>query len=197
MDYYKIRVDTDNIMEFERLLLKYSTNYLVCQENMGTDNPHCHAYVETNTKQATIRNAIRKQYGAGNGSYSMKSLDEKYPIEYLAYCIKEKNYRHTLPESLIKQAKEYDFKIKKEMKEKKEARKTILQKMDEEFDLANQEIITEMDIVYKVIDYYKRNGILVRQFQMVSQVQTLLLKYDPNYTNVLCCNIQRSLRRDN
>lgn len=185
MEYYKLRVDTDNIMELERILLKYSSTYLICQENEGCENPHCHAYLETNTKQATIRNVLRKKYGSGNGSYSLKALDEQYPVEYLAYCIKEKNYRHTLPEEQIEKAKEYDLKVKEEMKKKKAERRTQLQKIEEKYfsnvvDGIDTELNRYVDVEHvadKVIEFYRENSILVREFMMISLIQTLSLKY--------------------
>lgn len=186
MLYYKLRVDTDDIDKIEAILKKYTSSYIVCLENVGTDNTHSHSYLETTEKQATLRNVLRKTFGAGNSSYSLKELDERYPIEYLAYVVKEKLYRHNLPQCEIDKAIEYDNNIKNEMKEKKANRKTQLEKIIE----LNKEALESMkegkgyalpDITKMVLKYYKDNKILVREFQIISLVQTLSLQYVDGY----------------
>ncbi len=192
MEYYKIRIDTVERQLVEKFILRYSTSYLYCFENQGTDNPHCHMYIETTQKQATIRNHIRKTFGGGNGIYSMKELDSEKPIEYLAYCCKEKDYFHNLPEDIVEKAVAYDDKIKEEMKDKKANRKTILQKMELEFNYEGKDIWPNK-ITEDVVEYYKKNEILVREFQMISQVQTLMLKYCSGYDNTLVQRINKRI----
>lgn len=195
MEYYKLRIDSDNLEEVVKLISKYSDNWLCSIENEGTENVHTHSYIETYQKEATIRNAIRKSYGSGNGTYSMKELTEEKPIEYLAYCVKEKKYKHNLNQELVDKALEYDLKIKKDMKEKKENRKTILQRIEQKY--FNNVVDGVLDGVYlgietvldKVIEFYKEEGILIREFQLVSLCQTLGLKYVNSYDR----NIKRKI----
>lgn len=193
MNYYKLRVDTDSIAHVKPILMKYTDRWLVCIENIGEENTHCHAYLETNTKEATLRNVLRKKFGSGNGVYSMKNLSEQYPIEYLAYCIKEKNYEHTLPNEIILKAIEHDKKVKEEIKEKKKSRRTILEKLEEYIDFPNNPTLDTCTIVSKVVDYYKETGTLVREFALISQVQTLLLKHTDDYASTLEMNIHRAI----
>lgn len=192
MKYYKLRIDTDDRKSVVSLLNVYSSRYLISIENEGTENTHCHAYLESDSKQATIRAAIRKNYGGGNGSYSLKELDEQHPLEYLAYCIKENNYVHNLSSDVLSKAVMYDAKIKSEMKEKKKNRRTILQKMVEEFKYEEGKVYVS-DVITDVIEYYRKNEILVREFAMISQVQTLLLRFDPQYRITLSGNIHRAI----
>ena len=186
MNFYKLRVDTDNIDTIEGILKKYSSNYIVCLENVGTDNTHSHAYLETNEKQATIRNVLRKTFGSGNSSYSLKELDEQYPTEYLAYVVKEKLFRHNLPQDVIDKAIAHDKEVKEGIKEKKANKKTQLEKIIE----LNKEQLEGMkqakgysmpEITDMVLKYYKENKILVREFQIISLVQTLSLQYVDGY----------------
>lgn len=196
LSYYKVRIDTNDRTRTTNFLDKYSDCYLISFENQETDNPHCHGYLETTTKQATIRNAIRKQYGGGNGSYSLKSLDEERPLEYLAYIIKEGDYVNSgIPEETLAKAKEHDALVKTQMKEKAKQRRTTLEVLQEELasDLVVQQdesyIRYKERILMAVIHWYKKKGTLIRQFMIVSQVQTLLLKHHPDGDMHLSCQI--------
>lgn len=193
MEFYKLRVDTDEINGLKDIIVKYCSVYLIAQEDAGSENPHCHAYLETNTKQATLRNVLRKNYGSGNSSYSLKALDEQCPVEYLAYCVKQNTYIHNLPDEVILRAKEYDKKVKIQMKEKKKNRKTILQRMKEEFKYEERKDLTYDEVITDVIKFYKDHEILIRENMIVSQVQTLLIKYVPSYSYVLSANVHKTL----
>jgi len=48
-------------------------------------------------------------------------------------------------------------------------------------------------ITYQVVQFYKKHGKLVRKFAMVSQVQTLALKYLPGYGHLLLCSIIKAV----
>lgn len=197
--YYKLRVDTDDLDKMEEILKKYSTNYIVSLENEGKDNVHSHSYFETTTKGPTIRNVLRKIYGSGNSVYSLKELDEAEPIEYLAYVIKEKKYRYNVSEELIEKAKEYDSKVKEQIKEKKLKRRTVLQCLEDYIKEHHSSIFTnpygpsQKDMVKIVVEYYKSQGILIRRFMLTSLVDTLSLKYVPNYSERLELEILGSL----
>lgn len=193
MEYYKLRVDTDDKEKFREFLLKYTDKYLFAMENKGKENTHIHAYMETTTKQATLRTNIRKRFGSGNGVYSLKELDAAAPVEYLAYCIKEdKSYDTNLSPEVIDLAKEYDFQVKKEIKEKKANRKTILQKIQAEYEFEIGKYDADQ-IITIVIQYTKDHELPVREFAMLSQVQTLLLKYSPEYFHTLSCNLHKGI----
>lgn len=194
LSYYKIRIDTDDRTSVTNLLDKYCDTYIISFENQETDNPHCHGYIETTTKQQTFRANIRKRYGAGNGGYSLVVLDEQYPLEYLAYMIKDGDYLNRgVPQETLDLAIEHDKKVKLQMKEKKASRRTTLQVLQDEY---SEELIPrecENYELYKgriltlVIKWYKEKGTLIRQFMIVSQVQTLLLKYYPLGDKELWC----------
>lgn len=193
MEYYKIRIDIKESIDRSDILGmfdKYFTTYLIAFEGTETENPHCHGYIETETKQATIRLNIRKRFGGGNGSYSLKALDEQFPLEYLAYMIKDGEFiNHGVPEAVLVKAKEHDIKVKKEMKEKKLARRTVLQQIDEAYfsqveNGLNKEIdmfVSEEFVVSKVLEFYKEKDQLVRQFMIVSLCQTLCIRYVNGY----------------
>lgn len=182
--YYKLRIDTDNVGGVITLLKRYCEIYLTSIEMEGTEDVHTHSYIETSTKEATIRNAVRKAYGSGNGVYSLKELSESRPVEYLAYCIKGRQYSTNLPPDVVKLAEDYDMVVKKGMKEKKLLRKSVFIQLCEIID-ERPESLKSMELksyfTRIVLDYYKSKQLAVRTFQLVSLVQTLLLKYSPEY----------------
>lgn len=205
--YYKLRVDTQNLDLIESILKKYSSKYIVSLENEGTENTHSHSYIETTEKQATIRNVLRKTFGSGNSSYSLKELDEEKPVEYLAYVIKDKNYRHNMNQEDIEKAKEYDKQVKDQIKEKKLSRKTQIQKIEEKYftpdklhivsnsGYESKQSWTEEQVLEVVIQYYKEEEILIREFQLISLTQTLSLKYVPYYGDRLKSRILDRMTR--
>lgn len=105
--------------------------------------------------------------------------------------IKEKIYRHNLPDDIIEKAIEHDTKVKEQIKENKLNRKTQLQKIECEYfqkphmvtkcGQTYEVVWSEEDVMDVVIKYYKENEILVRDFMLISLVRTLCLKYVPSY----------------
>ncbi len=193
--YYKLRVDTDDKSKLKELLLKYCKTYIIAQEDSG-DNKHCHCYLESITKPGTIRASIRKKYGSGNGVYSLGLLDDRYPIEYIAYIIKEDpNYIcDKIPLGILEKAKVYDMTVKKKLSKKK---MTILQNLNSFL----KEKLVKKDMCYyygaepnfymckpeyivdAVLDYYTKDDRLIREFMIVSLCQTLCLRYCNGYTS--------------
>jgi len=218
MNYYKIRIDSNSMTEVKNFLEQFHQEYLYSQEGVKVDNPHVHGYFSTIKNEAAIRSAIRKKYGAGNGVYSLGHLSEQYPIAYLAYCIKERTYIHNLKPDIMFKAIEFDLVVKSEIKAKKEARKTILQKIEETLDkdalavyAGSREERKEHEVYRRehnlpdyldgyiaqaVVDYYKNTGTLVREFAMVSQVQTLMLKYGDDYRNYMVDLLSFAAKKD-
>lgn len=190
---YKVRVDTQDVDKFKLFLDKYSDVNCYCHEHKFEDNPHCHAYMETTAKQGTLRNRIRKDFGSGNGSYSMKEV-EKDPVEYIAYMMKDGDFcAGNIAESLLREAQEYDLKVKTQIKEKKKSRKTVMEQMIEKFNYDEVPPQDRCQVVTDVVAFYKDERKLVREFAMVSQVQTLLLRYIPAYANDLEAVIHKKL----
>ena len=189
MEYWKLRIHTDDIDKVEDVLKKYATSYVVSFETAQRE--HIHSYLETTQKEATIRNKLRKTFGSGNQTYSLKELDEEKPIEYLRYVVKDGLYRHNLPQDLIDKAIESDLQVKEGMKEKKKSKKTQLVLIRERYfnkrvknHLGVEEDFKDYTLSYvldSVMEYYEESDILIREFQLVSLIQTLSLKYVKGY----------------
>jgi len=191
---YKIRIDSHDRDNIKLLLGKYSDRYMLAFEGESSENPHCHGLFASSAKPATIRSNLRKQFGKGNGSYSMKELDEEYPLEYMSYIVKEGNYIvHNIPTDIIEKAVEHDKQVKLEMKTKKENRKTILDQIIAKYNYEEDPPLDTHQVIDNVIDFYKTERKPVREFAMVSNVQTLLLRYVDSYRFTLSTNIFKAI----
>lgn len=182
---YKLRIDTDARDSVCRLLDKYCSEWIIGFEEQGNDNPHCHVYLKLLCKQATFRNRIRQDFGKGNGSYSLKELKEEYPLEYLAYVVKERDYKYSsnFPNDVISKSLTYDDKVKREKKEKKKDRlpvwkKIMLECKDLEYDRDAYRKIAE-----RVVEYHLTNEILVRRFALKSYTDTIYLQMFPRFSS--------------
>lgn len=184
---YKLRIDTkevatDWVLEY---LETHSNNaqHAWCYEGDPDKNPHIHAYFATTTKQATLRSQLRKAGLKGNGSYSLKLLEEQYPIEYFAYMLKEGRADISrLPKDIQRQAKEHNKKVVDSIKELKKSRKSVIDGILER--LQDAEVAdkrpTTIAIQDAILDYHRENKILVRRFQIQAYRDTIELRYSTN-----------------
>jgi len=146
--------------------------------------------LETTTKEATLRKNLRELGLKGNGSYSLKEVDES-PIEYIAYMMKEGQfYNCGISQEVIDKSRLYDIEVKKEIKSKKESKKTQLQRIEAYVSErlrsnGGVQVITFAGWIRHVIEWFKDEGTLFREFQVVSLAQTLFLKNNPEGVKVL------------
>lgn len=192
---FKLRVDgyQEDIIPVMNKIDKWS----IVQEDPDGENPHCHCYLKTVLKRDTMVKRIKqlKNYVKGNGFYSLRELipDDDKNLKYHAYMCKEsKPTYHGFTSDEIEEIKAYQSKVKEQIKEKKAKKRTILQQMEDKFNYKRGEVFTDQ-VVEDVINFYEEQGTLVREFAMISQVQTLLLKYDPTYKMTLSVNIHKAL----
>lgn len=181
---YKLRIDIPNNKREDvvKLCCKYTSLWIVSYEG-GTNNPHCHLYIHLLCKQATIRNRIRKDFGGGNGSYSLKEVDEEYPMEYLAYLVKEGDYVHSdnFPQDKLSSALVYDLRKKKQMKDAKSNRLPVWKKILEECKDIEYNNDTRQEISKRIVAYHYKNEILIRRFALKSYLDTIYLKLFPQF----------------
>lgn len=185
MKYFKLRVDHKDvevkwIME---LVNEYSDIYAYCIEG-GMGNPHSHWYIELE-HPAIFRKRLRDLGLKGNASYSLKECDERYPIEYLAYMLKEGEFiQNGIPDDQLASATYYNKKVQDEIKEKKEKKKNLRQKL-EELCLENG-LTGRKAIAVAIVQYHIENDLLIREFQIKAYVDTLYLKFNPNEIGNWC-----------
>lgn len=193
LEFWKLRIDTTDKEKVKKFIKMYAGLHFVCFENEGEENPHMHAYFETVCTEKSIREWIRRHFGAGNRIYSMKEVEHN-PVAYLAYLLKQSNFYHNLSEELMKEVHIHNEAVKTSMKEKKAAKRTQLQTIDDEYFKGSSttvvqdryqgqiEVIwSEAIIMRVVIAYFKERGSLIADFRIMSLVRTLSLKYVPSY----------------
>lgn len=193
--YYSLRVDHlgDNDIQVYDKLETYFESYLRTFE-LGdvTGKPHFHYYVETKSKIPTIRLYIREKMNL-KGRYCLKELDSRYPIEYLAYILKHvdddnKCKSHNIPDEILNEAISYDIDVKNSMQELK-ASQIPMWKQCESQVLETCSIISPRQIIPVVVDFYASREACIREFQIYSTCQTILLRNCPSYKKLFCDNL--------
>lgn len=120
-NYYKLRTDlqissADKIIQY---LLTVTNSMAYVIEGSLSDNPHMHFYLEINVSNQIVRRNMRLLCGKGNGAYSLKQVD-RYPIEYLAYMLKDGKVTYVnIPEDIKQESIAYNAKVAAEIKAKK------------------------------------------------------------------------------
>lgn len=187
---YKLRIDTQDLDVLEKIQNKYFESYLRGMESVEQyddkedTNPHVHYYIHMfEEKTNPLRQYIRKYIGKGNGIYSLKELDEEYPVEYLAYVLKDGEIKsENISQEVLDKAKEYDISVKASIKDKKAKSIPIWQRIIDEYEYESKsQAPTKEQVLYDVIKWHKDNFKLIREFQIVSYVQTILVNIDKDY----------------
>jgi len=197
-----LRVDTHNVDGLAKGLGCYSFVY---EDNEDGTNPHVHFYLETKLKNDSLRKRVKmlKDYRKGNGFYSLRELqpgdNEEFPyLKYHAYMAKIAQpeyvgFERARLSRLRDAVAEYNRNLKEELKARRLARKTIVQQISEYYEYDQNAPESTEQIAIDVINFYLEKGKLVRKFAMVSQVQTIALKYVPRYRSVLLYSIMRDV----
>lgn len=197
LTYYKIRVDTHCDPS---LICNGHTKYAYCYENNEDfTNPHTHFYLETTLKRDSIVKRIKKleEFKPGNGFYSCRELhpdtDTKFK-SYLAYLLKQNDaHFEGFSSEEISEIKQYNDQVKAEIKERKAKKKPIIDQIIDHYKYDEIPPTCYHQVITDIIEFYKDQGKLVREFAMVSQVQTLLLRYVDDYKYTLSTNILKAI----
>lgn len=194
MNSYKLRIDGIHLND---KLLKGILKYSFVDEKKDT-NPHTHYYLETTLQRASLVARVKNlpTYKPGNGFYSLRHLkpDEDGFLKYHAYMVKEGKVVYSgFPDDEIAEIIIYNDKIVADMKKKKKAKKTIINQIIEEYTYDETPPLDAHQVITDVIAFYKKHEKLVREFAMVSQVQTLLLRYLEDYGHTLAGNIFKAI----
>lgn len=185
---YHIRVDTSRESPLVEYFSSISKRILISAE--GSENPHLHVILDSETPVQTIRNNIRKYGFKGNASYSVSLVRDE--VKALAYVIKDGDIiLCTFEDTIMELARQYDIKVKDSVKKKSQTLPAI-----EEYARKSVPDITKLGIqswLRLAVLYYKEQGLLFREFQVISQVQTLFLKHSEDGVKVLTSRLEQKL----
>lgn len=114
-------------------------NHRVQQNGTSSDGKkriHVHYYVEMSKRRETVRTYLKRTFPdlVGNKCLSIKAVgeDDEDELKYIAYVLKEGMYtQQNLSEELFQKALAHDLEVKTEIKELKEQRKSLHQKVEE------------------------------------------------------------------
>ncbi len=186
LTFWKLRLDYNFLddKKYKDLERKFTRFLRVFERGKGEENPHWHYYIEMYEKQKNIRHYIRTKLNlSGNGGYSLVQVTPQ-PVEYVSYMLKVQKHLDChlsdpddgVLQELWEKAREHCARVKEEIAIKKAGKRpqwkvileTILRDCPE-FSFDKEKTI------HQVIEYYIENDQLVREFQVQSTVQTLLL----------------------
>lgn len=200
-NYYKLRIDYQPILDdkYKELETRYMKCFTRVMESPYGTNSHYHYYLETISREDTIRTYIRKVFGSGNGVYSLKRV-ERYPVAYIAYCMKEQElYNSGVPQHIIDSAVEYNSKVVVEIQKKKQEKKPLWEQcyLYVKEHLGTFEEYSNMSTLYDpltsykemvihyIIEYHIEKDRLIRAFQIEAIAVTLLVRLAPAYKSDL------------
>lgn len=209
--YIKLRIhilksshpDT-TLEELPSLFSPYVTNeYIYSEETRDKSGKivprHFHGIISVvESELKFLRNFLSAYFGKGNAIWSIsKILEDELPIEPVSYLMKWDTYIHKLNPELIEQCKKHNEKYVKIKVDKKKTVYSALDEIIKEQSEKLKEHLTVDDIIDSVVKYYKDSERLVREFQLISYVQTFSLKYIPRYYRELSSRIkERVVQKD-
>lgn len=187
----------------EQVFLKDVTEFLDNESKLwvcGFEGPpsdkqeHVHCHLEDlRIKVGSFRNLIRSKFGAGNGVWSLSKV-KKSQVENIAYVIKRNRYTNSpnVSSDLLMEAENLcrNFQEEKEIQKKAKPTSTIkaLRALCEE-----KKPFTVTQVVDIVMGYYRDNDLMIREFQIISQVHTLAYKYVSSFEPAFKANIMSRL----
>lgn len=209
MNTYAIRITYEHLVNIDykacvSFLLKDVKRYYLVNETSKEGVCHLQGWVDLGElKVATFRKHMREfvkshteDGESGNKFFSCKQCDEELPPSLLAYFMKEDGNPVTnLLESDLSEAVKRQEEYKQDIRQKKENRKSVLQKIDEiivkksegcgqgmyRADDGELYYWTTETIYDIVMNYTMETKSLVREFFIISLCQTLSLRYVNSY----------------
>lgn len=213
MNRFKFRVHTNRCGVDYKKVIDWSKSqgsaYIVCLENSGLENEHCHGYIHFEGSVQTFRARMNKTSqklfdGAackGNKYYSIGGIvlekEEIYPMKYFAYLVKKNEFVYEgIPEEVIEEAKQIDLLKKQEIK------RTVLEQLEdylqEDFKNVETKVVVGYNgpqthvtdeykkrIIGKVIMFYNERGSMYNMSKIESVVVTLLCRHSDVYKSLM------------
>lgn len=131
--FLKMRI-TYSGSEFDQEIVDFLCNqrstgvWMYCNEISKEGKYHSHLYLDTTFTRATIARDMRGRGYKGNETFCTKLCDECCPIEYLGYMMKDGDYHHHgISEEILKEAFEYNEKVKTDLAKKGKKKFTVLE----------------------------------------------------------------------
>lgn len=177
LKFYKLRIDFDSnkVAEFRELEKRYFDSYIRSLEGIDEHNVHYHYYVETIHPSVNIRRYIQTHIGKGNGIYSLRELDERYPLKYLSYIVKDDSNSvwYKMPPTLREEVIAFSAQVSLEVAEKKKKKKN-----NKVMDLMEycEKCKTFKDVSKEIVYYYMNKDLVLNGTVIRNYIWTIALK---------------------
>lgn len=137
--YYAIRITPKNIQTAISTVRGYFIDrYIIASEVSKREVPHIHVVVSTEKDTKAIRAYLKRKLDlTGNAELSVKQVhsytdEDTWPVEACAYLFKQDTPEvKGIPQEVLDSIHDYNTKVKEEIRQKAESRKTINQALDE------------------------------------------------------------------
>jgi len=175
-------------------VLKDSETYMYAVEKIDSDNPHFQAVVITSVRKDTIVARIKK-LGVSKSGLAFTKCKEQWPIEAMAYLLKEGNPHYTdcFPISVRLAVEKRQAYVRQGMRDKKAAKKAnpvwrkIVETMPADFDYQREGV--EHVVMKYVIDYHLEVQRDLFRGRLISYMDTILNNMNPHYTGRYISNL--------
>ena len=122
--------------------------------------------------------------------YSIAELDEQYPE--IAYMLKHVNdtqsvFNKGIPDEVLEEAQLHDVSVKQSIKENKSL--PIWRRIRNEMIESGMNIRNKECVAAYVLDYHLKKDLLIRDFQIMSTCQTILLSESEHYKRTYILNM--------
>jgi len=178
-------------------VLRDSEIYMYAVEKADSENPHFQAVVVTSVRKDTVVARIKKLGAKGSG-YAYKKTKEQWPIEMMAYLLKEGNpHYHNLPIEVQLAVEKRQDKVRQNFLDKKAEKKKnpvwckIMHMIPEDFDYHGD--YAGIKVMKYVIKYHKDNMLVIRRGNLIAYMDTILLhKTGDGYENIYISNLLKN-----
>lgn len=155
----------------------------VCEKLNSETNPHMHMFIRTTVKLQTQRKRIQNVVSAkGNGAYSLRPLQEKYPIGYLSYLKKEGHVTNVnIPKKILEEVDKHEEEILKILEEKRKKKRTpVWKQIMAKISLDPDDQNPYRTICHHVVQHHVDNALMIRMFTLKCYADTIYLNLCPN-----------------
>ena len=175
-------------------VLKDSECYMYSTEKLDTDNPHFQAVVITSVRKDTIVARIKK-LGASKSGFAFTKCKEQWPIEAMAYLLKEGNphYHESFPIAVRLAVEKRQAYVRQGMRDKKAEKKRnpiwrkIVDTIPSDFDYQRSGV--EYDVMRFVVQYHLDNEKDLFRGRLISYMDTILNNMNPQYVGRYIANL--------
>jgi len=175
MNHFSLRITYKNYT-FEQTHPAVPDWTIYCREYKPNNN-HAHYLISTPLGGHALRARFKKLGLKGNTDYSMKTLDSEYPIEYIAYLLKDGDFVRKLPSAIQAEAVAHNNKVVQELEVRKAKKESVITRLiahlaltphnKDYYDICNSILYSD------VIKFLLKEDMPIRRYSITQYVDTI------------------------